>query len=249
MIGENLKYLRKQRHWTQQELAEKLGLPRTTLGDYERGKTEPNISMLIQLAEIFQIPVDDLLTTTLVADRKKGLHTDDTTLLSMTQFGVVELVESKAEAGYLENMADPEYVKELPKLYFPNLPKNQYRGFEINGDSMLPIGSGSLIITTYVDDLSQVKNHKTYVIITKREGLVYKRLQWMEGGDAFLAISDNPIYPPYPIPFEDIAEIWGYYAHVSFSDQSINFLEQVKADRWRNMEVMIEELHEKLIKE
>ena len=65
MLSNNLKALRKKRKISQQELAETLGIPRTTLGDYERGKTEPNLALLIRLAKIFDIKVDDLIKTDL----------------------------------------------------------------------------------------------------------------------------------------------------------------------------------------
>ena len=47
MLAQNLKYLRKQFNLSQQELSEIFDIPRTTLGDYERGKTEPNVSNLV----------------------------------------------------------------------------------------------------------------------------------------------------------------------------------------------------------
>ncbi len=52
----------------------------------------------------------------------------------------VELVSQKASAGYLAGYQDPEFVKDLPKISLPVLPKNRtYRAFEIQGDSMLPV--------------------------------------------------------------------------------------------------------------
>ena len=53
MIGSNLKYLRKKHNLSQQAFAEILDIPRTTLGDYEREKTEPNIPMLLKMAAYF----------------------------------------------------------------------------------------------------------------------------------------------------------------------------------------------------
>ena len=59
MISKNLNYLRKKNKISQQVLANAMELPRTTLGDYERGKTEPNLAMLIKLADYFEVKVDD----------------------------------------------------------------------------------------------------------------------------------------------------------------------------------------------
>ena len=49
MFGDNLKYLREVKKISQQQAADDLGLPRTTLGDYERNHTEPNITMLCKM--------------------------------------------------------------------------------------------------------------------------------------------------------------------------------------------------------
>ena len=62
MIAENLKYLRTKNNFSQQTLSETLGIPRTTLGDYERGKTEPNISMMLRMARLFDVTVDELIS-------------------------------------------------------------------------------------------------------------------------------------------------------------------------------------------
>jgi hypothetical protein len=52
----------------------------------------------------------------------------------------------------------------------------QYRAFEIVGDSMLPTPSGSVIVGEKVEDLEDVKNSNTYVVLSKNEGVVYKRI-------------------------------------------------------------------------
>ena len=51
-----------------------------------------------------------------------------------------------------------------------------FRAFEIKGDSMLPLQSGTIIVGQYIDNWRDVKEGKTYVVITKDEGIVYKRL-------------------------------------------------------------------------
>ncbi len=97
------------------------------------------------------------------------------------------------------------------------MPGGIYRGFQISGDSMLPIEPGAIVICSFVERLEEVKDGKTYVIATK-EGLVYKRIRCQEKGHAFTLVSDNSLYPPYEVSYEDIDEIWQYYAHLSFSD-------------------------------
>jgi transcriptional regulator with XRE-family HTH domain len=70
-IGENIKRLRKARGWTQYELGERVGLPVSIMANghkrcqivsrIETGAQSPTISVCITLAEVFGVPVSDLL--------------------------------------------------------------------------------------------------------------------------------------------------------------------------------------------
>lgn len=46
---------------TQQEAAKTLGITRGTLANYEMGRTKPDIEMAKRMAELYGIPVDNLL--------------------------------------------------------------------------------------------------------------------------------------------------------------------------------------------
>lgn len=251
MITKNLIYLRKKNKLSQKDLADAMGLPRTTLGDYERGKTEPNLNMLIQLAEYFDVSVDDLIRSDLSHQDLEILRNKDLRVLAISvdrdNNGNIELVNSRAEAGYLQSFSDPEYIRELPKIYFPNMPDGTYRGFEITGDSMLPVEPGSIIISTYVEQLSHIKDNKTYIIISKNEGLVYKRVKNISGKRVLFLQSDNEIYLPYEMPYEEIAEIWQYYAHLSFSDSRATFHYMLE-EKLNDIQIRVREVHEKITK-
>ena len=95
------------------------------------------------------------------------------------------------------------------------------------------------MIASYVENLSEVRNNKTYIIVGKNEGLVYKRVQRNDDRRSLVLSSDNPTYAPYEISFEDVAEIWQYYAHLSFSDekqQLDNRVEERIIDIQKNLE-------------
>lgn len=222
MLGENIKYLRKRNRLSQQQLAEVLEIPRTTLGDYERGHTEPSLDTLIRIARYFQTSVDALLTLKLWHEELEVVSEPDFKVLAISVDSHnrqnIEYVAAKAQAGYLQHFQDPEYIQELPKLYFPSIPEGSYRAFEIQGDSMLPLPSGSVIICSYVERLEEIKNDRTYVIATHLDGIVYKRIVVNPDRISLTAMSDNPVYPPFKISYRDIAEIWQYYAHISFTD-------------------------------
>jgi phage repressor protein C with HTH and peptisase S24 domain len=131
----------------------------------------------------------------------------------------VELITQKASAGYLSGYQDPEFVKDLPKISMPVLPKNRtYRAFEIQGDSMLPILPASIIFAEYCEDISAIKNGKLYILVTRQDGIVFKRVFNFAGQEKkLLLVSDNRLYQPYSIDAEDIFEVWT--AKAFFSNQ------------------------------
>ena len=57
----NLKILRKSANLTQRELAEKVAIPKTNIGHYEIGVSQPSVENLIKLADFFGCSIDYLL--------------------------------------------------------------------------------------------------------------------------------------------------------------------------------------------
>lgn len=65
-FGNNIRYLRKLKNMSQDELAEKLGYKSfTTIQKWESGKSEPNLKKLNELSNIFDVDIDKLATTDL----------------------------------------------------------------------------------------------------------------------------------------------------------------------------------------
>ncbi len=61
MLGNNLRFLRKQKRLTQQQVAASLGLQRVTYTQYELNKREPDNETLQRLADFFKVTTDHLL--------------------------------------------------------------------------------------------------------------------------------------------------------------------------------------------
>ena len=61
VFSERLKELRKEQNLTQQELADKLGINRCNITNWECGNRETNFKMLIQLADMLNVSTDYLL--------------------------------------------------------------------------------------------------------------------------------------------------------------------------------------------
>lgn len=60
-FGKALSTLRKEADMTQNEVADKLNLSRQAISKYERGETFPDISVLVMIAELFNVTLDELI--------------------------------------------------------------------------------------------------------------------------------------------------------------------------------------------
>ncbi len=250
MLGDNLRFIRKLKGLSQSDLSTALKIPRTTLGDYERSHTEPNIKTLKRIAKFFDLSLDQLLNTKLNKTNIDIGRTHDLKILAISvdkeNHNHIDLVETKASAGYLDAYSDPEFIKDLPKISFPSIPSGTFRAFEIIGDSMLPMQEGSIVICSYIERLSDIKDDKTYVVVSKDNGLVYKRLTNLKNNNEIVLSSDNEVFKPYRLPYKEIAEIWQYYAHISFDD-SLDSQEQKLNEKLKLIHSKVQDIHEQLI--
>jgi transcriptional regulator with XRE-family HTH domain len=205
----NLKYLRKLRGWTQEEFAAKLKIKRSLLGAYEEERADPRIDVLEKVGDIFKLSLDELLRKDL-NETKGGSYLAKRRALKLSAASnEIQLVPVKAAAGYLAGYGDPEFLDELNTFTLPMLAPGNYRAFEIVGDSMLPTQSGSVIVGEKINAADDVKSNETYVVVSRNEGIVYKRV--MKNNklkNKLTLISDNTAYQPYNVNTDDVIEIW-----------------------------------------
>lgn len=208
IANKNLKYLRKLRGWTQEEFAQKLRIKRSLLGAYEEERAEPRIDVLEVVADMFKLTLDDLLRKD-VSENKTNYIARRRAMKMVSGRTDIPFVPIKAAAGYLAGFGDPEFVDELNTFTLPMLAGGDYRAFEIVGDSMMPTPSGSVIVGERVSNLDDVKSNQTYVVVSKTDGIVYKRIiKNNRLKTRITLVSDNPAYQPYNVNAEDILEVW-----------------------------------------
>jgi len=209
IAGKNLRYLRKLRGLTQEEFANKIHIKRSLLGAYEEERAEPRIDVLELVGELFKLSLDELLLKDLAEVKGSYLNKRRALKLSSTSSNEIQFVPVKAAAGYLAGYADPAFVDELNTFTLPMLAPGSYRAFEIIGDSMLPTPSGSVIVGEKVESLEDLRVNNTYIVISRKEGIVYKRvLKNAKTKNKLTLISDNPAYQPYNVDAEDVLEMW-----------------------------------------
>jgi len=227
VIDKNLKFLRKRKGLTQQELANHLGVRRASIGAYEEGRATPRYETLERVSDFFQVSIDLLIKENLSElseedfedfQNAKAMMDAEGRRLRILPITVdhlgrenIEFVPQKASAGYLNGYADPEYIEELPKFQLPMLGSGTFRAFEIKGDSMLPLKPGTVVIGEYVQDWTEARDGQPYIVVSSTEGVVFKRIfnrKAPDGSQLLTLKSDNPAYPPYEVRIEDVREIW-----------------------------------------
>ncbi len=208
--SKNLKLLRKLRGWTQDEFATKLNIKRSLLGAYEEERAEPRIDVLEIVCDMFRLTLDDILRKDIGAESDSDNYLAKRRALKMASLVVrIPFVPTKAAAGYLTGYADHEFVDELNTFTLPMLSGGNYRAFEILGDSMLPTPSGSIIVGEKIEGIDTVKNNTACILVSKNDGIVYKRVQKNVKVKSKLTLtSDNPTFQPYSINMEEVLEMW-----------------------------------------
>lgn len=231
-FSSNIKFLRKRRGRTQDDVAFALEMKRPTLSGYENEVAKPSVEVLLAFSDYFKIAVDTLIKVDLstlpesqlvqlergfdVFIRGSNLRVLATTVDSGNEENI-ELVSEKAKAGYTSGFADPEYIRVLPTFKLPFLSRERkYRTFQISGDSMLPIPDKSYVTGEFIDNWSYIKDGQPCIILTLDDGIVFKIVENKISDSGTLVLhSLNTLYTPYSIDVRDVKEIWKFVNFIS----------------------------------
>ncbi|MBR9844627.1 MAG: transcriptional regulator [Algicola sp.] len=186
--------------------------------DGSRKKTKPGYDVLLAIINTFDINPDYLFGKSDVMLRSDitsiPTYSGMPQVISTTIEGNenVVLVSTKARAGYLNGYGDPDFIETLPSFKMPLLTNGTFRCFEVQGHSMVQtFYNGDLVFGKYVETISDIKDNQVYVIISKHDGVVLKRvINHSEGDKKLILKSDNKDgnYPDYELATEDIMEVW-----------------------------------------
>jgi transcriptional regulator with XRE-family HTH domain len=231
-FSSNIKFLRKRRERTQDDVAHALEMKRSTLSGYENEVAKPSVEVLLSFSEYFKVAVDTLIKVDLAAlpesqmvQLERGydvyikggnLRVLATTVDSEDDENI-ELVSEKAKAGYTSGFADPEYIRVLPTFKLPFLSRERkYRTFQISGDSMLPIPDKSFVTGEYIENWAHIKDGQPCIVLTLDDGIVFKVIEnKIETEGKLVLHSLNTLYPPYEIDVKDVREIWKFIHYIS----------------------------------
>jgi len=231
-FSSNIKLLRTRKKKTQNELALVLNLKRTTVNAIENSISQPTVAHLQAFSNYFGIAIDTLINV----DLKQLSESQFTELLNGfdvfikgTKLRVIattvdqsnddniEFVNEKAKAGYVTSYADPEFIGNLPVFQLPFLSKEKkYRAFTIEGDSMLPIPHGSVVIGEFVQNFYNIKKGQAYVVVTRDEGIVFKIIEdYISVKRSLVLASLHTTFKPYKLPITELKEAWKFVCYLN----------------------------------
>lgn len=88
-IGQFIKAIRKEKNFTQREVAERLGISEKTVSKWETGNGLPEVSLMLPLCELLEISVNELLS---------GERLDEKRYFQKAEQNIMSLMEEKAQA-------------------------------------------------------------------------------------------------------------------------------------------------------
>ncbi len=211
--------VRRELGFTQAEFAKVLGISNTT-ADIERGRTKLSGKVVAELLKQFKINPLWLFN----ASEMQYLEPSNTSVIpkvvtvdSADNENMV-LVNAKAAAGYPQNIQDTSWYKQLPAfdLPLPEFRNASYRGFQVEGDSMLPnLRPGEWVLAKAIEDITHVGPNKIYVIVLQ-DAVLVKKIEKAPNSNNIILISLNETYPPYEIEPHQIQEIWQVNSKITF---------------------------------
>ena len=214
------KEVREENNFTQSEFAKLLGIKKST-ADIERGRTKLSGKVVAEMLRLFGInplwifgeSAQKFLRVT------RGDVSPKVISVNSAENENILLVNIKAAAGYPHNVQDVEWYQQLPAFDIP-LPEYRnatYRGFQVEGDSMLPnLRPGEWVLGKAVPTIEEFSTNKIYVVVL-HDSVLVKKLQKLPDSSKLLLVSLNEEYVPVQIDVTDIQELWQVNSKLTFN--------------------------------
>lgn len=214
------KEVREENGFTQSEFAALLGINNST-ADIERGRTRLSGRVVSELLRQFGINPLWLFgeSNQKHLQISKGDVSPKVVSLNSAENENIVLVNVKAAAGYPHNLQDVDWYQQLPAFDIP-LPEYRnatHRGFQIEGDSMMPnYHPGEWVLGKAVPSIEEVNNNRVYVVVLLDSVLV-KKIQKLPDPSKLLLISLNEEYLPIEVNINDVQELWQVNSKLTFN--------------------------------
>ena len=128
-FNNNLNFIRKKKNITQQELADKTNIERSTISRIENGEIDTSIDNAIKIANALEIPLEEIIAKDLRFDNISPVEIDK----DVVKIPVLGVIPAGVPIEAIEDVLDYE---EIPKDWCKG--GKEFFGLLIKGDSMFP---------------------------------------------------------------------------------------------------------------
>ena len=182
-IANNIKRLRTENNWTQEQLAEKVGVTRATVTQWETGWSQPRMGAVQRLAGAFGVSVSEVVDNI----RSAG-------------FSPVPL-HGRVAAGVPIEMLEVDDMKEAPARYVDDDPDAFM--VRVIGDSMnrsIHDGMFALVSPKYTEP----NEHDMFMVTVNGYDATIKRVRKLANGVELLPDSFDPTYRPQVYDYGEV---------------------------------------------
>ena len=208
-FGKNIRKIRQLKSYSQQEIADLIGIKRGALSAYEEGRSEPKINTIIETANYFSIPIDHLLTKELTVNEilnfNSRLTVDES--LYRKSFPKIPLINKDNFTEYLKYHNKNEFIANMVCIYLPVALDEEYRAFQVQDLEMSYMDKGLFPKDIVVGKAASVENivQEKLCIIVSSAVVVRKVSQSKQG---VILKANHPAIDDEILQVEDIMELW-----------------------------------------
>jgi len=219
----NLRRLRKQLKLTQEEMADTLGIKRSTYARYEKDITVPN-EVLQTWHEVHKTPFAEFSKPIPagISNISNSIEPKEVVFVRENDMLIMEvpLVSQYAYAGYLAGFGDQEFIDDLPRIPWvvDREHKGNYFSFEVRNDSMYDGSFNSYAEGDRVLGREILPHHWQnklhiekwdFIVVHKRDGILLKKIAEHDPTTGKLRLhSLNPMYEDIWVNTDDLAQIF-----------------------------------------
>lgn len=181
-LNSNVKHLRVSKDISQQNLADKIGVDRSTISRIENGEIETTIDNAIKIANALEVSLNDLVSKDLRFDNAVPLELPKR-IIKIPVLGIIKAgTPIEAQENILEYVDIPEeWIKGGKKFY----------GLKISGDSMMPdYKENDIVIFEQIEDFIKANNKDCSVLVNGFDA-TFKRVNISENGIMLTPLNPN----------------------------------------------------------
>lgn len=187
MLSKQLKRLRAQQNLTQAGLAKHLGVTQQAVARWESEKSSPDPSMLIRIANLLQVSVDELVGNIDLPSTNEGVKIP---ILGSVVAGI-------PVSAVTDILGYEEITQQMAR-------SGQYFALRIKGDSMLPgLKEGDTVI---VKEQPDVNSGDVAIVLINGDEATVKQVKKTDGGIVLFGYN-TAVYEPHFYSNQDIEEL------------------------------------------